>query len=196
MKHKKLIFAVIIIVIASCFSFAGKDGAKQAVPRRKWTASEDEQLLAAIKEVKKEIAGAINWQRVAGKLRIGRTGSRCRERYFCYLERQLDVYFSEEDDLRLIQLYNEMGPRWMEIASFFPNKNYIIVKNRLMKIKNLGMYKDMYLQIPINQSENVIVNDKIDSNQFEQFFPPTDKPQQEDDIFEDANSHVDVDDWF
>lgn len=41
--------------------------------------------------------------------------------------------FTPEDDERILRLVAEMGPKFVKIAPFFPNKSYSMVKNRYYK---------------------------------------------------------------
>ncbi|CAD8127135.1 unnamed protein product [Paramecium sonneborni] len=41
--------------------------------------------------------------------------------------------FTQEEDDRIIKLVQELGPKFVKIAPFFPNKSYSMVKNRYYK---------------------------------------------------------------
>ena len=44
-----------------------------------------------------------------------------------------NAQFSSEEDERILALVEEMGPKFVKIATFFPNKSYSMVKNRYYK---------------------------------------------------------------
>ncbi|CAD8210850.1 unnamed protein product [Paramecium octaurelia] len=41
--------------------------------------------------------------------------------------------FTKDEDDRVLRLVQELGPKFMKIAPFFPNKSYSMVKNRYYK---------------------------------------------------------------
>ncbi|CAD8100755.1 unnamed protein product [Paramecium primaurelia] len=41
--------------------------------------------------------------------------------------------FTQEEDDRILKLVHDLGPKFMKIAPFFPNKSYSMVKNRYYK---------------------------------------------------------------
>ena len=61
----------------------------------------------------------------------GRSTRQCRERYKTYLSPQiLNAPWTPQDDQFLIEKYQEIGPRWAEIARLFKNRSDNNIKNR------------------------------------------------------------------
>ena len=93
--------------------------------RQMFSPEEDEMLKLLVKKF-----GDKDWKFVAKKM-PGRTTRQCRERYKSYLAPDIkNGPWTEEEDELLKQKYDEFGPKWAKIASFFKSRSDINIKNR------------------------------------------------------------------
>jgi hypothetical protein len=66
----------------------------------------------------------------------GRNARQCKERWTNYLVPALNTAaWTCEEDFQLIQKYGELGPKWVQIATFFANRTDSMVKNRFNKLQ-------------------------------------------------------------
>ncbi|KAK8885269.1 hypothetical protein M9Y10_040715 [Tritrichomonas musculus] len=93
--------------------------------RKKFSPEEDEILTEMVDKL-----GPKNWNRIAQFLPY-RTARQCRDRYCNYLAPGFfnGEWLKEEDDL-LYEKYKEIGPKWVQINSFFKNRSPNSLKNR------------------------------------------------------------------
>lgn len=92
--------------------------------RQKWTKDEDKLILSLVEK------HGLNWCLIASMLE-GRTGKQVRERYLNKLDRNINrAKFTDEDDKKIIQYYEEYGPKWKEISSHFLGRPENMIKNR------------------------------------------------------------------
>lgn len=96
---------------------------KKAI-RQKFSSEEDQKLKDLVLEL-----GESNWNEVAN--RIGtRTARQCRERFKNYLSPAIkNDPWTEEDNEKLRIKYAEYGPKWSQIAKFFPTRSEVNIKN-------------------------------------------------------------------
>jgi hypothetical protein len=94
-------------------------------PRCRFSQSEDELLVKAVAEL-----GPGDWYRIARRL-SGRNARQCKDRWMSYLSPAVgNAPWTPEEDQLLICMYNELGPLWKFIASFFTARTDTNVKNR------------------------------------------------------------------
>lgn len=88
-----------------------------AIDRSKWKPEEIEILKRAV-----QLYGQGNWTKVQ-RLLPGRTDMQCRERY-CNITTPALVRtkLTSEELEKLVSLVNEIGPKWSQIASYFPGR--------------------------------------------------------------------------
>lgn len=103
----------------------------QPVSRHKFTAEEDEKLRELVREL-----GENDWGEVSSRLGT-RSPRQCRERFKNYLAPNLrnDPWTKEEERL-LIAKQKEFGTRWSVIASFFPERSDVNIKNHWTQMMN------------------------------------------------------------
>jgi hypothetical protein len=66
----------------------------------------------------------------------GKNIRQCKDRWTNYLAPALNnAVWTCEEDIRLIQKHTELGPRWVQIAAFFPNRTDSMIKNRFNKLQ-------------------------------------------------------------
>ncbi|OHT04873.1 Myb-like DNA-binding domain containing protein [Tritrichomonas foetus] len=98
---------------------------KQQLSRCKFTLVEDRRLSKLV-----HLYGEKNWEIIADLMR-GRTVRQCRERWQHYLSPNVvNLPWTPEEDELLEQKFAEFGSSWKKIAEYFPNRNYIQLRNR------------------------------------------------------------------
>lgn len=119
---------------------------KKPHPKNKFTPTEDQKLINIVKNYdftllkqdseKKSKSDIHNWVEIAKQLDTGRNARQCRDRWINYLSPlvQKNPWTDEEDKL-LLQKYQEIGPKWTKIASFFDSRTDINLKNRFKLIQ-------------------------------------------------------------
>eukprot|EP01138_Halocafeteria_seosinensis_P009361 gb/GECG01009566.1/.p1 GENE.gb/GECG01009566.1/~~gb/GECG01009566.1/.p1 ORF type:complete len:627 (+),score=86.53 gb/GECG01009566.1/:1-1881(+) len=89
-----------------------------------WSDEEDEHLRQIVAE------GVRNWGDVAAKI-PGRTAKQCRERWTNHLHPSIKKGdWTEEEDRKLLEAYEELGQRWSKIAASLPGRTENAVKIR------------------------------------------------------------------
>ena len=96
-----------------------------ATRSRNFDRREDELLLDLVKKY-----GTDSWNTIASEIGT-RTARQCRNRYNDFLAPGLNKspWTPEEDEL-LKRQYEELGPRWAVLRSFFPGRTDLNIKNR------------------------------------------------------------------
>ncbi|OHS97146.1 hypothetical protein TRFO_36704 [Tritrichomonas foetus] len=92
--------------------------------RRVFSLEEDQRLLKIIHRI-----GTKDWGKVAARMK-NRTPRQCKERWSTYLSPYINKspWTPEEEEL-LIQKYQEIGPKWSKIATFFIGRPDNCIKN-------------------------------------------------------------------
>ena len=120
---------------------------KKTHVKNKFTASEDQKLIDIVKNyeftkknckitstfipsIKKTKGSNDDWSNIAKQLNTGRNARQCRDRWLYYLSPQIqkEPWTADEDEL-LIKKYNEFGPKWTKISSFFHSRTDVNLKN-------------------------------------------------------------------
>lgn len=71
-----------------------------------------------------------DWEMISDKIKKF-SPRQCKDRYTVYLSGEFrNDPWTEEEDLKLAELYREFGPRWCEICKFFDGRHSNSVKNR------------------------------------------------------------------
>jgi len=103
---------------------------KRKQKKARFTQEEDEQLLELVSKY-----GQDNWSLVASKMN-NRNERQVRDRWRNNLCPEVNKNpWTEEEDSRLVELYNELGPRWVKIASLFENRTDVSLKSRWLVLK-------------------------------------------------------------
>jgi hypothetical protein len=97
--------------------------------RDRFLAEEDQRLQFLVAK-----HGTASWEQLAAEM-PGRNARQCRERWKHYLsgDRSKDPWSSEEDRVLFDQMQT-IGPRWTQLAAFFPGRTDIEVKARWMQV--------------------------------------------------------------
>ncbi|OHS93588.1 Myb-like DNA-binding domain containing protein [Tritrichomonas foetus] len=99
--------------------------------RQKFTPEEDQKLKDLVEEL-----GEANWNEVANRLST-RSARQCRERFKNYLSPSIkNDPWTEEDDNKLKEKFAEYGPKWSLIATFFPSRSDVNIKNHWTRLSN------------------------------------------------------------
>jgi hypothetical protein len=79
--------------------------------------------------------GTADWSVIASEL-PGRNARQCRERWRNYASPELihDAWTESEDE-RLVSTFNEVGPRWHHITTYFPGRSRNSLHNRFMALR-------------------------------------------------------------
>ena len=93
-------------------------GINPKIKRDKWTFEEDLTLGIALNKIYQKK----KWSKIANHL-LGRTDIQCRERWCNILDPSLeDVEWTNEEDLKLLNLYRKYGNKWSLIAKHYGNR--------------------------------------------------------------------------
>merc|ERR1711862_59839 len=96
------------------------------MPRRPWSAREDERLKHLVAE-----HGSKKWATIASRLE-GRSGLQCSKRWHNHLQPQLTKSpWTPEEDQEIWYRVTEMGPKWVQISKkYMPSRAANDIMNR------------------------------------------------------------------
>lgn len=125
---------------------------KPGILKGYWGKEEDQKLIQAYAKHGK------NWKLIAKELK-NRSGKQVRDRFLNSLNPLLNKNkFTEEEDKRLLVLYEKYGPTWSKIANNLNNRSGDMVKNRFFSFLRKKI-------IPITKimkfKKRVLINGKI-----------------------------------
>lgn len=101
-----------------------------------WSPEEDAQVIALVAQI------GIKWTQI-GKIIGDRTGKQVRERYLYTLNPDINKdEWTKEEDARLISLYDKIGNRWKQIATYLPGRTENQIKNRFKSSKRPALSSD------------------------------------------------------
>jgi hypothetical protein len=99
----------------------------------KFSPEEDQQLKSLV-----DLHGSKDWRMIAEQLGT-KNPRQCKERWLNYLNPGLSMaQWTIEEELLLLEKYRELGPRWVTITKFFPNRTDAMLKNRFNRIQRWG----------------------------------------------------------
>jgi len=96
----------------------------------KFSQADDEHLRALIRAI-----GHDDWN-IIGQQMNGKNVRQCKERWYNYLSPELNrsSWTAEEASL-IIEKYRTLGPKWVQIVAFFPNRTDTMIKNRFNRLR-------------------------------------------------------------
>ncbi|WWC63765.1 uncharacterized protein I303_106370 [Kwoniella dejecticola CBS 10117] len=91
--------------------------------RRPWTEQEDSALIASVKQYGSSRGPGSAWGKISKAVGGNRTNKDCRKRWFHSLDPNLRKgKWTTEEDEKLKNLYDELGPQWKDIALRIPGR--------------------------------------------------------------------------
>lgn len=98
--------------------------------RKRFSPDEDAMLISLISFYGQD------WMKIASEMKT-RTSRQCRERWRFFLSPDLDNNdWSTDENNLLIAKYNEIGPHWKKLQTFFPKRSYINIRNHYRNLEN------------------------------------------------------------
>lgn len=123
---------------------------RPGIVKGSWKKEEDLKILDMVSKYGKV------WSKIS-KILGTRNGKQIRDRFINVLDPEIRKgKFTEEEDIMLVSLFNQMGPKWATIAKFYPNRTADMIKNRFhSSIKKKVSNKDSsseetYFKVSIN----------------------------------------------
>ena len=107
-------------------------------PKAKFTKEEDAMLSSIVSQMN----GKIYWQEVSNQM-PGRNQRQCKERWENYLSPNVNrTPFTPNEDILLLEKFNEYGTKWVLISKFFNNRSDTSIKSRYLVLKRRGVTLD------------------------------------------------------
>jgi hypothetical protein len=104
--------------------------------REKFSIEEDEKLTELVNQF-----GAKNWNFIASHIQT-KSGSQCRGRWMRYLSPSISKKsWTEEEDVKLIELFMNLGSKWSLISQHFKGRSDLSVRNRFSILLNQEVKK-------------------------------------------------------
>ena len=129
-------------------------GINPKIKRDKWSFIEDLILGLTLNKIYKKK----KWSKIAYHL-LGRTDIQCRERWCNILDPSLeDVEWTNEEDIKLLNLYREHGNKWSLIAKYYGNRTDNTCWRRWKYLTSLNISK--------SNNNDIIYNDIIGMSMF------------------------------
>ncbi|OHT15658.1 Myb-like DNA-binding domain containing protein [Tritrichomonas foetus] len=123
-------------------------------PKSKFTSEEDAKLKQLVNQF-----GVNSWNQISQNM-VHRNPRQCKERWFNYLSPMIrKTPWSTEEDELLERKVNEIGPKWVKIAKFFPMRTDIHIKNRWLVLSRKKTREALQ-----NRLTNIIYTDDADSS--------------------------------
>lgn len=133
------------------FEMNGNDDAKiveKKRTRRPFSNKEDQKLRKLVLKFGEKNA----WKKIADKM-INRNVRQCRERWFNTLsEKVIKTKWTKEEDELLFKKYDELGPKWKKMESFFPGRVQYQIRNRIKILTKRNQQNLLNNEIDLNEA--------------------------------------------
>lgn len=119
-------------------------------PNNMFTDIEDRRLHTLVAQY-----GNKNWKKIA-KMMPGRNPRQCKDRWEKYLSPEVNLGpYTKDEDLFILQQYEQLGPKWMKIGKMMKGRSDIGVKSRynLLKRHNITI-ESLMNEISVAKPEN------------------------------------------
>lgn len=143
---------------------SSKKQSTKSIKRVKFLPSEDKTIIDLV-----SIYGT-DWKLISQSFGPSRTKRQLRERWQNYLNPECNPTYTEEEDIMLVDLVNEMGTKWAKIAEIIGKKSAISCRNRhriLIKEKNKKSHSRAS-KCSSNQKNSVSNNENCEKNNLNQ----------------------------
>ena len=142
---------------------------RRSAPKKKFSPEEDELLKRLVAEY-----GEFEWELIASKFN-NRNARQCHDRWKFYVNPKLNKEpFTEEEDMRLINLVSKYGGMWVQISKHFKNRSDVQMKNRWKALQK-QMQKNLAFYCFQQQYPNVMQNQMIYQESPAPYTPPVEK---------------------
>lgn len=138
----------------------------------RFSAEEDKLLKELVKAERNK-----TWKEIAANF-PGRTAAQCRDRYNQYLFKEIQHKpWTTQEDMKIVQLYKQYGPRWVKIAEHFPGRNGNNIKNRWNSVLKTfhGISYKMTKQVRRSKKEKW-AESQMEANEEPEIIPQKDPP--------------------
>lgn len=121
---------------------------KQIMKKRTLFSKEDDKKLRDL--VDKH--GTENWEKISSEF-DSKSATDCRTRFQNYLvPYSATLAWTKEEDTRLIEKFEEIGPRWKILSSFFPGRSFMQIKSHFFAITK-GQDRERLYKPPEQKTE-------------------------------------------
>jgi myb proto-oncogene protein len=144
--------------ISKCFSkksslqcFSRFKRIRPGIVKGSWRKEEDDKICELVNKYGK------TWSKIA-KMLGTRNGKQIRDRYINVLDTGIKKgKFTEEEDILLINLYNQYGSKWATIAKFFKDRTADMIKNRFHSSIKKKLFPELCLKRENSESKVNII---------------------------------------
>ena len=118
--------------------------------RNHFSQEEDAQLLSLVSSFKK---CEIDWDEISRIMK--RNVRQCKDRYYNYLiNTKQNIDFTNNELLRIIQLYSIIGPHWVKMSSFFEGRTDIDIKLAYKRLQRRKIATESSFQIYLSVNKD------------------------------------------
>ena len=111
-----------------------------------WKKEEDQEILRLVHKYGK------SWSKIS-KILNTRNGKQIRDRFINVLDPEIRKgKFTEEEDKKLVSLFQQFGPKWATISKYYPNRTADMIKNRFHSSIKKKLYGDQNIKLDMTFS--------------------------------------------
>jgi hypothetical protein len=142
---------------------------RPGIVKGSWKKEEDMRIIELVNKYGK------SWSKIS-KILGTRNGKQIRDRFINVLDPEIKKgKFNEEEDVKLVLLFKQYGPKWATIAKYYPNRTADMIKNRFhssIKKKLSGDFNEScfydcdeeYSQHATNKMEHILNGSTAESS--------------------------------